>query len=70
MLDLDALATLAPVVPIITNREALAVNQAWAGSPGQLLLSIDPDNPDGQPDAAGMLPHALRPPFLTWPSPR
>jgi hypothetical protein len=44
---------LAPVVPILTNRHALAVNQAWAGSPGQLLLSIDPDNPNGQPDAAG-----------------
>jgi hypothetical protein len=55
VLDVDALATLAPVVPIITNKDAIDVNQAWAGSPGQLLLSVDPDNPDGQPDAAGFI---------------
>ena len=29
VLDVDALATLAPVVPIITNKDAIDVNQAW-----------------------------------------
>ena len=55
VLDLGALEQLEPVIPIITNPHALAVNQQWAGSPGRLLISIDPDSPNGQPDAAGFI---------------
>ena len=55
VLDLGALDQLEPVIPIITNPHALAVNQQWAGSPGRLLISIDPDSPNGQPDAAGFV---------------
>ena len=31
--------------PILTHPGAIAINQAWAGSPGQLLMSSDPSNP-------------------------
>lgn len=41
------------VLPIIANKFSIEINQQWAGSPGRLLMSLDPDNPDGQPDAAG-----------------
>ena len=44
-------AALAAVAPVITNQAAIRVNQDWVGSPGRLLLSSDPSNPD-QPDAA------------------
>jgi len=42
------------VASILTHPGAIAVNQAWAGSPGLLLQSSDPSNPD-QPDAAGFV---------------
>jgi len=32
-------ANLEPIIPIISNTEALAVNQAWAGHPGSLVWS-------------------------------
>lgn len=38
-LDLTSTATLAPVIDIVTNEEAIAVNQAWAGHPGRLVWS-------------------------------
>lgn len=37
-MDLDD-PNLATVIPFITNAEAIAVNQNWAGSPGMLLQS-------------------------------
>ena len=43
---------MARVWPIITNREAIAVNQAWFGSPGQLLMSRDASL---HPDAHGFV---------------
>ena len=42
------------VASILTHPGAIAVNQAWAGSPGLLLQSSDPSNPD-PPDAAGFV---------------
>ena len=35
-LELTA-AKLTPIIDIITNKEAIAVNQAWAGHPGTLV---------------------------------
>lgn len=40
------------VWPIITNQEAIAINQAWFGSPGQLLMSRDASQ---HPDSHGFL---------------
>ena len=37
--DADGGLTLDRVWPIITNKEAIAVNQRWDGSPGRLLLT-------------------------------
>merc|ERR1712232_193352 len=37
-LDLRDAAALDAVWPIISNREAIAVNQAWAGDAGQLVV--------------------------------
>jgi len=45
-------AKMTRVWPIITNTEAIAINQAWFGSPGQLLMSRDAS---AVPDAAGFL---------------
>ena len=62
-LDLDSPA-LPLVVPFITNPEAIAVNQAWAGNPGMLLLSRDPKNepppppPPPQPQQQHSLSHS------------
>jgi len=39
-LDLGDQATLASIVPFITNIEAIAINQAWAGHPGRLATQI------------------------------
>ena len=47
-------ATLDAVMPILTNPHAIEVNQQWAGSPGMLLMSFDPENPN-PPDEAGYL---------------
>ena len=41
-LDLDGEAV-PQIIPIVTNTEAIAVNQAWAGHPGLLLQSHDPN---------------------------
>ena len=41
-LDLTDTANLASVVPIVTNPEAIAVNQQWAGHPGRLVAQFDP----------------------------
>eukprot|EP00729_Bicosta_minor_P007317 gene7317-8221_t len=49
MLDDEKMAR---VWPIITNTEAIAINQAWFGSPGQLLMSRDESQ---HPDAQGFL---------------
>lgn len=37
--DLTNPTVLSRIWPIVSNREAISVNQHWAGSPGQLLLS-------------------------------
>lgn len=44
--------TMERVWPIITNTEAIAINQAWFGSPGQLLMSRDASQ---IPDSLGFL---------------
>ena len=36
--DITDNATMASILPIISNAEAIAVNQAWAGHPGRLIL--------------------------------
>eukprot|EP01047_Picozoa_sp_COSAG01_P047333 COSAG01_NODE_4511_length_4964_cov_8.275437_2_plen_260_part_00 len=41
---------LAKIIPFITNKEAIAVNQNWAGHPGFLVSSFDPSS---KPDASG-----------------
>jgi hypothetical protein len=41
-LDLADTATLASVIPYVTNAEAIAVNQQWAGHPGRLVAEIEP----------------------------
>ena len=38
-MDLTNAAIIEPVIDIITNDEAIAVNQAWAGHPGALVWS-------------------------------
>jgi hypothetical protein len=43
---------LAKVIPFITNKEAIAVNQNYAGHPGFLVASYDPSR---KPDASGFL---------------
>jgi len=39
-LDLTDTETLEKIVPYITNTEAIAINQAWAGHPGRLVHQI------------------------------
>lgn len=41
------------IIPIITNKHAIAVSQSWAGHPGMLLSSVDPEA--STPDAAGYI---------------
>ena len=41
-LELTA-AKLTPIIDVITNQEAIAVNQNWAGHPGTLVSSFDPE---------------------------
>ena len=53
-LNLDS-PNLAKIIPFITNKEAIAVNQNWAGHPGFLVASIDPS---AKPDAQGFLAFA------------
>ena len=50
--DMTSDAKMSRVWPIITNREAIAINQEWAGSPGQLLMSRDASQ---HPDSLGFL---------------
>ena len=38
-MDVTKQEILEPVVDVITNKEAIAVNQAWAGHPGALVWS-------------------------------
>ena len=45
-LDLTKREVLESIVPIVTNKEALAVNQQWAGHPGALVKQWAPS---GQP---------------------
>ena len=47
--------TMDRVWPIISNVEAIAINQAWFGSPGQLLMSRDASQ---HPDDLGFLTYA------------
>ena len=44
-LDLTDTANLASVIPFLTNAEAIAVNQNWAGHPGRLATEVQPANP-------------------------
>jgi hypothetical protein len=45
--NLSDQATMDRVWPIITNTEAITISQTWAGHPGQLVKSWDP-NPPGE----------------------
>ena len=40
---------LAEVIPIVTNPEAIQINQEWAGHPGMLLSSVDPTQDRSRP---------------------
>lgn len=50
--DLRDDAVMDRVWPVISNQEAIAVNQQWEGSPGRLVQSEDPSQ---KPDALGFL---------------
>jgi hypothetical protein len=52
-MGLDDPALVEAVIPIITNKHAIAVSQSWAGHPGMLLSSVDPGA--ATPDAAGYI---------------
>ena len=39
-LDVTDHATLATIAPFLTNIEAIAVNQQWAGHPGRKVLDF------------------------------
>jgi len=52
-LDLGDTATLASIIPFITNPEAIAVNQNWAGHPGRLAAEF---MPPGWSHGKGALP--------------
>lgn len=60
--DADGGLTLDRVWPIITNKEAIAVNQRWDGSPGRLLLTdkavLAPPTPGGYIPYPGQLGQA------------
>ena len=63
-LDLSDTATLASIVPFITNAEAIAVNQQWAGHPGRLATQQFP-TPAGWTHSDGALQKGLDRPG--WP---
>ena len=44
-LDITDTALVDEVWPIISNKEAIAVNQAWAGHPGRLVRQGGPNDP-------------------------
>ena len=50
-MDMSNASTMADVWPYISNTEAIAVNQAWAGDPGRLIYP-----PPNAPDTAGATP--------------
>jgi len=50
-------ANLEDLLDIIGNKEALAINQAWAGHPGTLIKTLPPAIPPAPPVEAG--PHAV-----------
>ena len=45
-LDLTDTATVASIIPFISNPEAIAINQNWAGHPGRLAAEIHPSATD------------------------
>ena len=49
-LDITDTENLASIVPIITNAEAIAVNQHWAGHPGRLVKEFPPSGAAGHMD--------------------
>lgn len=51
-LDLTQHDKLAAIIPIITNKDALAVNQQWAGHPGRLVQELSPSGKPGKYVAA------------------
>eukprot|EP00658_Telonema_sp_P-2_P036208 TRINITY_DN26237_c0_g1_i1.p1 TRINITY_DN26237_c0_g1~~TRINITY_DN26237_c0_g1_i1.p1 ORF type:complete len:560 (+),score=92.76 TRINITY_DN26237_c0_g1_i1:54-1733(+) len=67
--DLRNSTLLADILPVISNQEAISVNQAWAGHPGRLVVGTgpepqeqqlnvvycptDPDSPDPDPQQVG-----------------
>jgi hypothetical protein len=55
-MDMSNASTMADVWPYISNTEAIAVNQAWAGDPGRLIYP-----PPSAPDTA-----AAAPPMEVW----
>ena len=46
-------STLEPLLDIIGNKQAIAVNEAWAGHPGTLLRTLPPAVPPAPPVRAG-----------------
>ena len=46
-------ATLTPLLDIIGNPHALAINRAWAGHPGTLVKELPPAFPPNPPVAPG-----------------
>jgi len=54
-LNLTDNKTLRTIVPFITNKEAIAVNQNWAGHPGQLVAQLK-SNTSGLPIQVWMKP--------------
>jgi len=55
-LDVTDQTTVESIVPYITNAEAIAINQHWAGHPGRLVLQI-PSNNSALPIQVWMKPH-------------
>jgi hypothetical protein len=47
-LDLTQTEALEPIIPFITNPEAIAVNQQWAGHPGRLVKQYTPAGEPGK----------------------
>ena len=44
---------LAPILDILGNKQAIAINQAWAGHPGTLVRSLPPAGPPSPPVGPG-----------------
>lgn len=57
--DVTNEATTSAIWDIITNTEAIAVNQQWAGHPGQFVRSVQPPSPPSPPPRYGSFAYAV-----------